>query len=82
MFAILLFASVATLFWLPFPPSLLHVVLPLLVIYGWARFVVVIWQPLYREKVSPGWSVTLLFAGFGIFFMLTMVYRVSQGRFD
>ena len=37
---------------------------------------------LYREKVSPGWYVALLFAVFGIFFMLSIVYRVASGHVD
>jgi lysylphosphatidylglycerol synthetase-like protein (DUF2156 family) len=82
LFLLLLGTTVATLFWLPYRASLLHVVLPLLVVYGWVRFVFVIWKPLYREQVSPGWSVVLFFAGFGIFFMLGIVYRVASGHFE
>ena len=81
-FGALLFATVGALFWLPFRASWPHVVVPLVVTYGWVRFLVVIWNPLYREQVSPGWSVTLLFAGFGIFFMLGIVYRVASGQFE
>jgi hypothetical protein len=81
-FLVLLVATVGTLFRLPYHASLLHVVVPLLLTYGWVRFVFTIWKPLYREEVTPGWSVTLFFAGFAIYFMLGMVYRVASGHIE
>jgi hypothetical protein len=81
-FALLLSTTVATLFLLPYRASSLHVILPLLLTYGWVRFMVVIWKPLYREQVSPGCCVVMLFAAFGIFFMLGIVYRVAVGHVE
>jgi hypothetical protein len=80
--ALLLITTGVMVFWLPFRASVLHVVLPLVVVYGWVRFVTIIWKPLYREQVSPGWCVALLFAAFGIFHMLMIVYKVATGHFD
>jgi hypothetical protein len=81
-FVLLLVATGGVFFWLPYRVSLLHVIVPVLLAYGWVRFVIVIWKPLYREQVSPGWSVALLFAAFGVFYMLMMVYKVVSGHFD
>ena len=78
-FAVLLFTTLVTIFRLPYRASLVHILLPLIITYGWVRFVIVIWKPLYREEVSPGWCVALLFAAFGVFFMLVIVYRVTSG---
>ena len=82
MFVVLLVASSGLFLWLPRRIPVLFVVVPALLGYGWVRFVVLIWKPVYKQEVSPGWSVTLLFAAFGIFFMLMALYRAACGELD
>ena len=77
-FALLLAATGGVFLGLPYELSIYHVALPLLIAYGWIRFLMVIWTPLYREEVSPGWSVALLFAAFGIFFLLGGAYKSAR----
>jgi hypothetical protein len=45
---------------------------PLVLIYAWVRFCVTIWRPLYRQEVSPGWCLVLLFAFFAVIFLIQM----------
>ena len=47
---------------------------PLVLIYAWVRFCVAIWRPLYRQEVSPGWSLALLFAFFAVVFLIQTGY--------
>ena len=47
---------------------------PLILIYLWARFCIWIWKPLYRQEVSPGWSLALLFAFFSVVFLIQISY--------
>ena len=82
LFAALLGATAAMVFWVPYRTSLFYAVVPLVLTYGWVRFVITIWKPLYRQDVSPGWSVTLFFAGFGVFFLFGIVYRVAIGYIE
>jgi hypothetical protein len=81
LFLVLLVGSGGLFFWLPHRVSVLHIVAPALLAYGWLRFILIIWKPLYKQEVSPGWCVTLLFAAFGIFFMLMSLYRVASDEF-
>ena len=54
---------------------------PLILIYAWARFCVWIWKPLYRQEVSPGWCLALLFALFSVVFLIQISYFLAQYLF-
>lgn len=54
------------------------VLFPLVLIYLWVRFCIWIWKPLYREEVSPGWSLALLFAFFAVVFLIQISYFIVQ----
>jgi hypothetical protein len=47
---------------------------PLVLIYLWARFCIWIWKPLYRQEVSPGWCLALLFAFFSVVFLIQISF--------
>jgi len=51
---------------------------PILLAYAWIRFCIMIWKPLYRQEVSPGWSLGLLFAFFAVIFLLPAGYYLLQ----
>ena len=54
---------------------------PLVLVYAWVRFCVWLWKPLYRQEVSPGWCLALLFAFFAVVFLVQIGYFLVQDLF-
>jgi len=54
---------------------------PLVLVYAWVRFCVWLWKPLYRQEVSPGWCLALLFAFFAVVFLVQIGYFLVQYLF-
>src|SRR6266481_341497 len=50
----------------------------LLLAYAWVRFCIVMWRPLYRHEVSPGWCVALLTAFFAVVLQVIRVWSVFE----
>jgi hypothetical protein len=48
--------------------------IPWVLAYGWIRLCMVIWKPLYRQDVSPGWCLALLFGFFAVIFLSRVGY--------
>ena len=51
-------------------------VFSLLLAYAWVKFCIVMWRPLYRHEVSPGWCVVLLTAFFAVVFQIIKMWSI------